>query len=294
MKLMSEGKPRLLVQMDNGLGRTTTLTYTPSTAVYLADRRAGRPWATRLPFPVQCLSKLEQVDSVTGWRFVNEYAYHHGFFDGEEREFRGFGMVEQWDTETVSDYDETGTGSLVVTLPPVRTKTWFHTGAWREEGTLAAAYAAEYSDADASAHHLDQPTVPDGLNAAERREAHRALKGRVLRQEVYADGARHAAFRVDSVESISYSYDLDLSTGTPDPRATHSVVLETDHYGVALQSAAVSYPRRGTGHDAEQSALTVVVTEVEVLHQDDQITTDDVWHIGVPVRSKTWELTTLG
>ena len=27
------------------------------------------------------------------------YAYHHGYFDGEEREFRGFGMVEQWDTE---------------------------------------------------------------------------------------------------------------------------------------------------------------------------------------------------
>ncbi len=32
-------------------------------------------------------------------RFVTRYAYHHGYFDGVEREFRGFGMVEQWDTE---------------------------------------------------------------------------------------------------------------------------------------------------------------------------------------------------
>jgi hypothetical protein len=32
-------------------------------------------------------------------RFVTRYAYHHGKLDGIEREFRGFGTVEQWDTE---------------------------------------------------------------------------------------------------------------------------------------------------------------------------------------------------
>jgi len=70
---MSEGKPWLLKTVTNNLGRITRLSYTPSTSFYVDDRRAGNPWATRLPFPVQCLSKLEQPDQVTGWRFVNEY-----------------------------------------------------------------------------------------------------------------------------------------------------------------------------------------------------------------------------
>ena len=51
----------------------------------------------------------------------------------------------------------------------------------------------------------------------------------------------------------------------------------------------MSYPRRETGHDPEQLALTVVVTENTVIHQDDPV--DDRWHIGVPERTKTWELT---
>ena len=37
-------------------------------------------------------------------RFVTRYAYHHGYFDGVEREFRGFGMVEQIDGESFVDH----------------------------------------------------------------------------------------------------------------------------------------------------------------------------------------------
>ncbi|MDP2310024.1 MAG: SpvB/TcaC N-terminal domain-containing protein [Pseudomonadota bacterium] len=316
MSLMGQGKPWLMATVDNGLGRVTKLSYTASTRFYLDDRRAGRPWATRLPFPVHCLAKVETADSVTGWRFVNEYEYHHGFYDGDEREFRGFGMVEQWDTERVSDYDHTGTGEFVVRLPPVRTRTWFHTGAWRQEQTLAEAYRGEYNTADAAAHHLDLPSVPAGLEPRELREAHRALKGRTLRQEVYAedesgnlktlytvteqtfvvvrlqpgDGERHAGFRVDPAETLSSAYELDLATATPDPRVAHTLVLETDAYGAVLRSAAVSYPRRGTGHDAEQKVLTVVVTDSEFVNQDDRVS-ESHWHIGAPVRTRTWELT---
>lgn len=317
VKLMSEGKPWLMSTVTNNLGRVTRMSYTPSTSFYVDDRRDGTPWATRLPFPVQCLSKLEQVDQITGWRFVNEYAYHHGYFDGAEREFRGFGMVEQWDTETVSDYDETGTGDLVESLPPVRTRTWFHTGAWEKAGTLSAAYASEYSGVDTSAHSLDEPSVPTNLTPQEIREAHRALKGRILRQEVYAeDGSGQletlyttaestwnvvqlqpanegaaASFRVDASESLSYVYDVDVATGTPDPRVSHSLTIEVDDYGVATRTAAVSYPRRGTGHDDEQAQLTILVSEVEVVHQDDRVVADDIWRLAVPIWQKTWEVT---
>ena len=60
---------------------------------------AGNPWVTRLPFPVQVVERVETIDWIGRNRLVTRYAYHHGYFDGYEREFRGFGMVEQWDTE---------------------------------------------------------------------------------------------------------------------------------------------------------------------------------------------------
>ncbi|MEQ1506736.1 MAG: toxin TcdB middle/N-terminal domain-containing protein, partial [Myxococcota bacterium] len=315
VRLMAEGKPWLLKTVTNGLGRETRLSYTPSNAFYLADRKAGKAWATRLPFPVHCLSKLEQVDHVTGWRFVNTYAYHHGYFDGEEREFRGFGLVEQWDTETVSDYEDPDQADpeLVVALPPVRTKTWFHTGAWTQKTKLTAAYAAEYTAADPDAFHVPDPSIPTGLTPTEIRGAHRALKGKVLRQEVYAEdgsghlktlytvteaayavvllqaaeGERPACFRVDSPETLSAAYDLDLASGSPDPRVSHTVAWDFDGYGVPRLSAVASYPRRGAGHDPEQLALAVVVTETEVVHQDQP----QAYHVGVHVRTRSWEVT---
>jgi YD repeat-containing protein len=124
LRLMADGKPHLLTKMSNGLGRETRLHYAPSTKFYLADRRAGRPWASRLHFPVQVLEKVEVLDHVTGWRFANRYAYHHGAFDGEEQEFRGFGMVEQWDTESFADFEQAAASGSVTTTPTMRVTTY--------------------------------------------------------------------------------------------------------------------------------------------------------------------------
>ena len=60
---------------------------------------------TRLPFPVHVVERVETYDHISRNRFVTRYAYHHGYFDGDEREFRGFGMVEQWDTEQFAALD---------------------------------------------------------------------------------------------------------------------------------------------------------------------------------------------
>ena len=63
-------------------------------------------------------------------------AYHHGYYDGVEREFRGFGMVEQHDTEELGVLESTGGFPASTNIdaasyvPPVLTKTWFHTGAY--------------------------------------------------------------------------------------------------------------------------------------------------------------------
>jgi RHS repeat-associated protein len=311
--LMGDGKPYLLRTIDNGLGRTTALTYAPSTQFMVEDREAGTPWATRLPFPVQVLTKVEVVDAVTAWRGATRYAYHHGYFDAPEREFRGFGKVEQWDTDTVS------LDGVPTDLPPVRTVSWFHTGAWRVQGTLEARYAQEYfaGDGAAFARTACATGVLDGdpaaLRARELREAARALRGRLLRQEVYAedgsaeealpylvteaawtasrlqraDNDHHGAFVVTPRQSVTYHYERDAT----DPRVVQEQTLEVDDYGVVTRSATVIYPRRGTGHDADQATGVVLVTRNEVIHDDAGFDASaDHWHVGVGFRSRAWHL----
>ena len=48
---------------------------------------AGAPWATTLPFPVHVVERVTVRDTWRNTTFSTTYAYHHGYFDGEEREF---------------------------------------------------------------------------------------------------------------------------------------------------------------------------------------------------------------
>ena len=306
-------KPWLMTRMSNGLGRTTTLSYTPSTAFYIADRRAGKPWATRLPFPVQCLSRVESYDAITGWRFVNRYAYHHGYFDGPEREFRGFGMVEQWDTEAFSDYDgpdheDPGNSEddSIGRLTPVRVRTWFHTGAWRKQGRLESAYADEYFSGDSDALSLPAPSLPSGLSPDEEKAAMRSLRGQMLRQEVYAEdssgelatlytvteqtfsvqqlqpaqGSHPASFNMVEGQTLSFTYDVDLDSSgapvsTPDPRVSQSMSLEVDEYGTVLRSAVVSFRRRVPVGDTTDSTLDAEQKVTRVIVSENGIVHQD-------------------
>src|SRR5215218_470580 len=207
--LMGGQKPHLLTVMRNNLGAETVVTYAPSTRFHLADKAAGRPWVTRLPFPVHVVERVDTYDRVSGNRFTARYAYHHGHFDGVEREFRGFAMVEQWDTE---EYAALAAGPPATNLdaashvPPVLTRTWYHTGAYQGGEQISRALAHEYHgapppdgpEADARWAAFEATLLPGTvveaatpeLSADELREACRALKGAVLRQEVYAlDGS---------------------------------------------------------------------------------------------------------
>ena len=131
--LTGSKRPWLLTSIANNLGAETRVTYASSTKFALADRARGRPWITRLPFPVHVVERVEVLDHIAHNRFTSRYAYHHGFFDGTERELRNFGMVEQWDTEV---FDEFASASYPANtdeathMPPIVTKTWFHTGAY--------------------------------------------------------------------------------------------------------------------------------------------------------------------
>jgi RHS repeat-associated protein len=205
VNLMGGQKPHLLVRAINNLGAETRVTYAPSTKFYLQDEYAGKPWLTRLPFPVHVVERVETCDHISRNRFVSRYAYHHGYFDGIEREFRGFGMVEQRDTEEYAALTSDGTIPEATNVdaashvPPVLTKTWFHTGLYLSRDHVSDFFAGlldapkgEYyrepglTNDEARVSLLPDTVLPTGLTREEEREACRALKGAMLRQEIYA------------------------------------------------------------------------------------------------------------
>lgn len=305
--LMGGQKPHLLVRSKNNLGASTEIQYAPSTKFYLADKYAGTPWITKIPFPVHVVEKVIAKDKWRKTHFVTSYSYHHGYFDGREREFRGFGRVEQTDVESFGEFSAGNIESPYITndktfyQPPVKTVSWFHTGAAVDREHILNQYQQEYFPQWYAREHststellgdFQEKIIPEpdlkssDLNAAEWRQAMRACKGMLLRQEVYelevSDEMtlaetplrptklfscgyhncqirqvqpqldnRHAVFLVTESEAIEYHYELALGEETlvPDPRIAHTLNLVTDELGNVLQSVAVVYPRRARYQD---------------------------------------------
>ena len=151
------------------------------------------------------------------------------------------------------------------------------------------------------------------LTADEWREALRACKGMMLRQEVYeldVDGLaggthtpvklfsaayhnchihrvqpqaanQHAVFLVTESEAITYHYELDLRPQqlTPDPRIAHTLNVSIDEYGNIQQSVAVVYPRLGqyvdaTLKDGAQELIQQVQSELHLAYTETRYTND--------------------
>lgn len=209
--LMGGIKPHIMKSYENGFGKKTEVEYKSSTSYYLEDKRNGTPWITRLPFPVQCVSKTIITEEVTKVRFATKYGYHHGYYDHAEREFRGFGSVEQLDSEYFEVFEKTEASNIVTKehhQPPVLTKTWFHTGAFLDKNKILTQFKEEYwheifkqkgFDVDPIEYELPDAILSaaqnlsidiDTLEVEEYREALRACKGMVLRTEVFSLDAK--------------------------------------------------------------------------------------------------------
>lgn len=145
-------KPYLLNVMNNHMGAITKIDYSPSSQFYLEDLPNPKTrWKTPLPFPVQVVTRVEVIDDISKGKLTTEYKYHHGYWDGAEREFHGFGMVEQFDSESFEQYSANRKQRLASSLkevaeqhysPPTLTKTWFHQGAVGPEGCLVGYFKA--------------------------------------------------------------------------------------------------------------------------------------------------------
>jgi RHS repeat-associated protein len=238
LDLTGEVKPYLLNVMNNQMGAVTRVEYTPSSQFYLQDLPNPKTrWKTPLPFPVQVVSRVEVIDDISKGKLTTEYKYHHGYWDGAEREFHGFGMVEQLDSETFERYNNQDIDPSFSSFKqiderhfsaPTLTKTWFHQGAVGDE-------YGDWSELDLSNEYwegdpelLDHPgsinsfltdsrnefgNSPSGrmltLSRRAQRDALRSLRGTILRTELYAvDGDERERHRSRPYTVTEFCYGL--------------------------------------------------------------------------------------
>ena len=264
--LMTAGKPYLLTGVDQQPRRRDPDQLRPV--------HHGSTWPTRRPggrgspgcrSRSRSSSRVETIDRVNRNRFTTRHAYHHGYYDGFEREFRGFGMVEHWDTEDLAVLEANAGGfanlDRASDLPPVLTRTWLHTGVFPDEDWVSRQYAREYwrqpggGDPDLPDTALPttlrlagQPPRPWRLSRTEAREACRALKGMPLREEVYALDGSEAEGRPYLVTEHNYTIELlqPAITPVPDgPQNYHAVLLTHARESVTAHYERVLYPVDG-------------------------------------------------
>ena len=161
------------------------------------------------------------------------------------------------------------------------------------------------------------------LSPEELREACRALRGSVLRQEIYAlDGSdasaqpysasernytiealqpqgpnRYAVFFTHDRETIDFHYERKLfevsGTAVADPRVTHAFTLAVDSFGNVLQSAAVGYGRRyhdTTLASADQAKQSATLSTCGVTAYTNAVLLDDSYRTPLPVQSISYQL----
>ncbi len=306
LRLTGGVKPRLLQSVENSMGQETLVTYGHSASHYLRDQAAGQPWNSKLPQHVTVVDRLEVIDHIGHTRAQSLYAYHDGFFDGEERAFRGFALVDQYDSETYR-----GTSLVPETdySDPVCVRTWFHNGAPGWEARRSRTYYQ--GDPQADPLPAEQLDAPGELASDEYLEAFRALVGQTIRTEVYGlnrAGARQAdpyqvtqnrylvrrlqpkrkdddpCFTVIPQQSLSFIYEQQAA----DPRISHSLTLAVDNYGNVTQTCTVAYPRRSAHRtDIEaQARPTIEVAQAEFANIDEPFR----YLLGLPVENKAYEL----
>ena len=284
---IQESKPYLLIATDNQLGLQTSIDYKPSTHYYLEDKAKGIDWLTRLPFPVQVVAASRQVDSVSGTVQQQTYSYRHGYFDPVYREFRGFGYVQRQDAEALS------LNSQPYDVPPLITRSWYHTGVYDLESYYLQ-LSEEFYQGDTQAYLMPDSEFVFRVQAplaSDWSAAHRGLKGQLLHRELYAPLApvpntqaaagelADAPYTVSSyrykvtqlqvakegsagiyathqLESVDYNYQRNPT----DPVLRQRLVLAVDAFGQMLKACEIAYPRRSAKPNTVAAQLQLKTT----------------------------------
>ncbi|MFA0077742.1 SpvB/TcaC N-terminal domain-containing protein [Vibrio artabrorum] len=255
---LTDHKPYLLNKIDNQCGAVSHIIYRHSGQEWLDEKAADPQAVCSLPLPVYLVKQLTQSENFTDNQLTQHFTYRHGFYDGVEREYRGFGYVETLDVQEPSgDNKETD-------VPALKTCHWYHVGQAKNE-------MMPFWTGDEHAYILEE-TQLCGWNTTPPSDSdkwwvERALTGALLREEVYGlDGSEFEAvpysvktlrYRVvqiqprlhhagsptlmlQSLEQLDYHYER-VST---DPRCQHSFTTEFDEFGFPTYQVLIHYPRR--------------------------------------------------
>jgi RHS repeat-associated protein len=243
-------KPYLLTHIDHGLGGSTDLTYTTTTALRSADAAASKPWNSYFPFPVQVVAEIKYTDAVTGRVDRQRIRYHRGYYDGLDREFRGFERVE---LETPGD----------ASTPTTVQESRFYLGSMAAPTALAA--------------------LPAAVRARER-----ALSGSPLEVKVYeVDGGgsrtqrKSATFQWDAREEFNDGQHFVYFPHAVKSEAREQAPGEADR----IETAEYTYDafgnmatRRQTSRFADQAPASALVKVQNIAYA----VNEEAWLVGNP------------
>ena len=301
LKLNQGQRPHLLLEVNNNMGQEVKIKYSFSAKHYLKAKATGEPWLTRLPSHTVVADEIETIDKIANTRFKQRFEYFNGYFDGEDRVFRGFGLVDHYDSDSYQG--SPGIPEIEFT-DPVCIRTWYHHGIVGSERKRATQYysglAAVYAD-----YTLEDSEL---LNTKEFVNAIKALAGQVIRTEVYSiniEGKRKphpleisyskylvrrlqpslkadAVFAVFNSEKLVYTYDEK----PVHPRIAHTVNLSIDDYGNTMSTAIFAYGNTDVNAEPEQKLLQLQLSFTYSANFNDA----DHYAVGIPLEEKNYEL----
>ncbi len=267
--LMGGQRPRLLEYVENGLGGVTELGYGSSTEDYLRDlaeaascndsscarftwngmlgacdqkveaatgdcvhRSGGSPVVSTV---VRTLTTRDQFDQLGRDEFIKlvEYAYHDGFYEGIEQEFRGFGAGD------VISHGETGNPTSI-------TRTHFHQG--RRQAEIASDRLADNPEESLKGRPFFKENFDEtgayhsaSYSGFTLREIHRGLNGRSV---TYA-----FVHRTDAIQYDNAPFVASAGSVLADPLNADSTEFVTVQYqlagpGLTSHTDAIGLPPR--------------------------------------------------
>ena len=86
-------RPNQMSRIENGLGKVTEITYGTSVS-HMARDGGWEAWRYKLPHPMLVVDRVDDYDLLTHVHNITEYRYRDGFYDGIEKQFRGYERVE--------------------------------------------------------------------------------------------------------------------------------------------------------------------------------------------------------
>lgn len=97
-------RPNLLSRVTTGAGKVIELSYGSSVTQMAKAKAAGQPWVYRLPHTTTVLESMSTYDTASMLRQTRHFEYRDGYYDGMEKQFRGFETVtvtSEGDNDTV-------------------------------------------------------------------------------------------------------------------------------------------------------------------------------------------------